>query len=70
MGAVPPETVSVLSERVSVSPAGDEGRVGGLGSNNSSIEVHGGNGIKEKGVWEGENMVVIVGTSVMVGMAG
>ena len=52
------------------SPVGDEGRVVSLGGNNGGVEVHSGNGIKKEGVQEGEDMVVIVGTSIMVGMVG
>ena len=44
--------------------------MGGLGSNNGSVQVRCGDGIKEEGIQEGEDMVIIMGTSVMVRATG
>ena len=39
-----------MLERVGVGPLGEEGAVGGLGSEKSGVEVGGGDGSKKKGV--------------------
>ena len=70
MEAIPPRAIGVLEEGISVGPLRDEGGVGGLGSNKGGVEVRHGDGIKEEGVWEGEDAVIIVGTSIMVWAAG
>jgi hypothetical protein len=59
-----------LLQRVGVGPLGEEGGVGGLSGDKGVIEVGSGNGLEEEGVGEGEDAVVIVGTSVVVGAAG
>ena len=70
MGAIPPRVIGVSLQRVGVGPLGKEGGVGGLGGNKSGIEVGGGNGPKEEGVRQGEDAIIIVGTSVVVRAAG
>ena len=42
----------------------------GLSGDNCGIEIVGGNGLKEEGVREGKDAIVIVGTGVVVGAAG
>ena len=70
MGAIPPRAVGVLEEGISVGPPQNEGGVGGLGSNNRVVEARSGNSIEKKAVQEGEDLVVIVGTSIVVQVVG
>ena len=44
--------------------------MGGLGSDNSVVEAGCGDCIKEKAVWQGEDLVIIVGAGVMVQVVG
>ena len=57
-------------QRVGVGPLGKEGGVGGLGGDKSSVEVGGGHGLKEEGIWQGEDAIIIVDASVVVRAAG
>ena len=57
-------------QRVGVGPLGKEGGMGGLSGNKSGVEVGGGNGPKEEGVQQGEDVIVIVGAGVVVWAAG
>ena len=49
---------------------GEEGGMGGLSGDEVNVEVGGGNGVKEEGIGQGEDTVVIVGAGVMVRAAG
>ena len=60
----------MLEKGVSVGPTCDEGGMGGLGCDNGGVQVRCGDGIKEEGVWEGKDAVIIVGTSIMVRVMG
>ena len=64
------EPSGTLVEGISVGPLRDEGGMGSLGSNKGGVEVRRGDGIEEEGVREGEDVVIIVGTSVMVQAVG
>ena len=44
--------------------------MGGLGSNNRVIKVCCSDGIEEEVIWEGKDVVIVVGTSVVVRAAG
>ena len=44
--------------------------MGGLGGDKSGVEVSGGNGSKEEGIWQGEDVIIIVDTGVVVRAAG
>ena len=41
-----------------------------MGGDKGGVEVGGGNGPKEEGVWQGKDAVIIMGTGVMVWTAG
>ena len=60
----------MLLERIGVGPLGDEGGVCGLGGDKSGVEVSGGKGAEEEGIWQGEDAVVIVDAGVMVRATG
>ena len=44
--------------------------MGGLGGDESGVEVGGGNGTKEEGIGYGKDTIVIVGAGVVVRSAG
>jgi hypothetical protein len=44
--------------------------VGGLSGNERGVKVSGSNGLKEEGVREGKDAIIIVGTGVVVRAAG
>ena len=60
----------MLLQRVGVGPLGEKGGVGGLGSDKSGIEISGGNGLKEEGIWQGEDTIIVVDASVVVWVVG
>ena len=57
-------------EGISVGPMGKERGVGGLGSNNRVVKACCSDGIEEEVIREGKDVVVVVGTGVMVRAAG
>ena len=69
MGAIPPGTVGVLLQRIGVGPLGKEGGVGGLGGEKGGVKISGGHSAKKQGVRQGEDTVVVIDASVMIGAA-
>ena len=67
---MPPRAIVMTRERVGVGPAREERGVGGLGVDDGGFKVSCHQGTEEKVVGEGENAFVVMGSSVMIGVAG
>ena len=60
----------MLGKGMSVGPLRNERGMSSLGSDDRGVEVCRGDGIEEESILEGENAVIIVGTSIVIWVTG